>query len=80
MIGIIETRITSDTELNFNYHLPDYVFEYVATPLAAGNVGMYICNDFNYCIIEKTSEEAFQALWIEITLPEKKQHIMRFPI
>jgi len=28
---------------------------------------MYISNQLNYTVIEKTSEEAFQALWIEIS-------------
>ena len=72
VIGLTETRITSDTELNFNYHLLGYVFEYVPTPLASGGIGMYIRNDLNCCITKKTSEEAFQALWIEIILPKKK--------
>ena len=36
--------------------------------LAAGGVGMYIKSDLNYTVIEKSSEDAFQALWIEIHL------------
>ena len=36
--------------------------EYVPTPLSAGGVGMYIKSDLNYTVIEKSSEDAFQAL------------------
>ena len=45
-----------------------YEFEYVPTPLAAGGVGMYIKSDLNYAVIEKSSQDAFQALWIEVHL------------
>ena len=43
-----------------------YNFEYVLTPLSAGGVGMYIDSDFKYEVLEKTSNEPFQALWVEI--------------
>lgn len=44
-----------------------YSFEYVPTPLAAGGVGMYVKDCLKYTVIERTSEEAFQAaLWIDI--------------
>ena len=66
VIGITETKITDPDFLGFNPKIPGYLFEYVPTPLAAGGVGMYIDENFNYVVIEKTSEEAFQALWIEI--------------
>ena len=48
-----------------------YNFEYVPTPLSAGGVGMYIDCDLRYSIIEKRSNEAFQALWIEIHFKNK---------
>jgi hypothetical protein len=50
IIGISETRIINT----------------VPTPLSAGGVGMYIDDNLNYRIIEKSSNEAFQALWVEI--------------
>ena len=49
--------------------IPQYqtiIFEFVPTPLAAGGVGIYIDNSLKYKIIEKTSNESYQALWIEI--------------
>ena len=52
--------------MDFNPEIIGYNFEYVPTPLSAGGVGMYIDSDFQYTIIEKTSNEAFQALWVEI--------------
>ena len=36
---------------------------------------MYINEEFDYTVLEKTSEEAFQALWIEILVPSKKNII-----
>ena len=66
MVGISETRITQTEIYDFNPTLPNYTFEYVPTPLSAGGVGMYISNTLDYKIIEKCSNEAFQALWIEI--------------
>ena len=68
IIGVTETRINQLDSLNFDPALPNYEFEFVPTPLAAGGVGMYIDSDINYSIIEKCSNEAFQALWIEIHL------------
>ena len=40
------------------------------TPLAAGVVGMYIDEKLEYKILEKCANEAFQALWIEISQPK----------
>ena len=51
--------------------MPNYKFEFVPTRLAAGGVGMYIHNTLKYTIIEKNSNDAFQALWIEIHLHKK---------
>ena len=59
IIGITETRITNDNISSFNYNIPGYSFEFVPTPLSAGGVGMYIRDDYNYYVIEKTSEEPF---------------------
>ena len=68
VIGISETKITEANNCDFDPNIPGYEFEYVPTPLAAGGVGMYIKENLNYTIIEKTSDVAFQALWIEINL------------
>ena len=67
VIRVTETKITnSNLPLDFDPSIPNYRFEYVPTPLSAGGVGMYIHNDFNYTVIERTRDEAFQALWVEI--------------
>ena len=69
---VIETKITHSTQLNFKTEIPGYEFEYVPTPLASGGVGMYIDNMLEYIMLEKCSDDAFQALWIEIINSEKK--------
>ena len=55
--------------------IPGYVFECVPTPLASGGVGMFINKSLNYRILEKTTNEAFQALWIEISFVSTKNVI-----
>ena len=56
----------SKSIIDFNPNITGYNFEYVPTPLSAGGVGMYVDSDFKYEVLEKTSNEAFQALWVEI--------------
>ena len=75
VIGITETRITNSDTPDHLPSLPGYEFEFVPTPLSAGGVGIFINNTFKYRIIEKTSTNAFQALWIEL-LFEKKSNII----
>jgi hypothetical protein len=55
--------------------IPNYNFEFVPTPLNAGGVGMYIDNCLKYIVVENISNEAFQALWIEISLPKRSNII-----
>lgn len=76
IIGITETRIRNELgDLDFNPMIPNYNFEYVPTPLSAGGVGIYIDQRFKYTVIEKTSNEAYQALWVELHLPKKANMI-----
>ena len=75
LIAITETRTNNANEINFNPNIDGYAFEFVPTPLSAGGVGMYINEELDYTVLEKTSEEAFQALWIEILVPSKKNII-----
>ena len=75
LIGVSETKINSSKDVNFDPRIPGYVFEYVTTPLASGGVGLYISVSLKYTVIEKTSEEAFQALWIEIQFFRKSNII-----
>jgi hypothetical protein len=50
--------------------LPNYNFEFVHTPLAAGGLGMYIDSSLQYKILEKSSNEYYHAFWIEIQSPK----------
>ena len=63
--GVTEIRIWNSNPTDLNHTITGYNFEYVPTPLSAGGVGMYIDSDFQYTIIEKISNEHFQALWIK---------------
>ena len=71
VIGVTETKITRADSLNFKPNLPNYGFEYVPTLLSCGGVGIYISSRRSYNVIEKTSTQAFQALWIEIQFLKK---------
>ena len=62
VIGITETKITISKENNFHPSIPSYVFEYVPTPLASGGVGLFVDQSLHYTVLEKTSNEAFQAI------------------
>jgi len=75
IIALTETRITNLKEIDFNPNISGYVFEYVPTPLSAGGVGIYINENLDYTVVERTSNPAFQASWIEILVPNKKNVI-----
>ena len=68
-MGITGTRTSNAYSLDYNPNIPGYKFEYSATPLATGGVGMFIDKDLNFTIIEKAPENAFQVLWVEIQFP-----------
>ena len=72
IIGISdhETKIT-----NSNSVISGYNFEFVPTPLASGGVALFIDDRHGYRILEKASNEAFQALWVEISFVKKKNII-----
>ena len=55
--------------------MPGYEFLPWPAPLAFGGVGMFINETLHYSILEKTSNEAFQALWIELNFALKKNII-----
>ena len=75
VIGVTETKITNSNSVNCCAIIPGYKFEHVPTPLAFGGVGMFIDEMLNYKVLEKTSNEAFQALWVEISFVKKKNVI-----
>ena len=72
VIGITETEITNSNEDYAHRSIPGYVFEHVPTPLASGGAGLFVDNSLNYNVLEKTSHEAFQALWVEISFVNHK--------
>ena len=69
--SVTETKIRDNIFNDFNPELVNYQFEFVPTPLASGGVGMYIRDDLRYTVLEKCSNNAFQALWVEIELLNK---------
>ena len=71
VIGITEMRIDQPYLNNYNCNITGYWFEFAPTPLAAGGVGMYINNRFNYVVIGKAQKHRIPALWIEVDIPNK---------
>ena len=76
IIGVTETRIC-DRECSFNFvpELPGYCFESVPTPLSAGGVGLFIDQNCKYRVLERVSNSCYQALWIELHLPNNKKSV-----
>ena len=75
VIGITETKITKSNEPLCNFQIPGYNFEQVPTPLVSGGVGLFIDDTLSYIVLEKTSTEAFQALWVEFSFLKQKNII-----
>ena len=75
IIGVTETKITNSNESADLPSIPGYVFEHPPTPLACGGAGLFIDKTLEYIILETTSNESFQALWIEIRFLKKKNVI-----
>ena len=67
IIGITETKTKDSNSESAEFSFPGYEFEFVPTPLAFGGVGMFIDETLHYTMLQKTSNEAFQALWIELS-------------
>jgi len=74
-IGVSETKMNPLKDVDFDPSIPGYAFEHVPIPLASGGVGLYINDSLKYTVIGKTSEEALQALWIEIQFLRKSNII-----
>ena len=75
LIGVTETKITNSNENRSFSCILGYVFDIVPTPLASGGVGLFIHESLNYTVLEKISNEDFQALWIEISFADDKNII-----
>ena len=76
IIGISETKITNSNSAISVPTIPGYNFEFVPTPLASGGVALFIDDRHGYRILEKASNEAFQALWVEISFVKKKKYYL----
>ena len=64
-----EARIYNDI-IEFKSNIPNNNFEFALTPLSAGGVGVYVDEAINDTLIERTSNEAFQALLIASVGPQ----------
>ena len=72
VISISETKITNSNESNAHPSIQGHVFEHVPTPLASGGAALFVDQSLNYNVLGKTSNEAFQALWVEISFVNHK--------
>ena len=75
VIGISETTITNSNESNAHPSIQGYVSEHMPTPLASGDAALFVDQSLNYNVLEKTSNEAFQALWVEISFVNHKKNV-----
>ena len=76
IIGVTETRICDrECSSNFVAELPGYCFESVPKPLSAGGVGLLIDKNCKYRVLERVSNSRYQALWIELHLPNNKKSV-----
>ena len=75
VIGISETTITNSNESNAHPSIQGYVFEHMPTPLASEDAALFVDQSLNYNVLEKTSNEAFQALWVEISFVNHKNNV-----
>ena len=73
IIGISETKINNANLETSAFNIPGYRFEFAPTPLSFGGVGLFIDEQYNYRVIEKTAKKEFQALWIEISFFFRKK-------
>ena len=74
-MGVTETKITHLNKSADVPSIPGYFFERAPTPLACGGVGLFSDETLDYIILEATSNESFQALWIEIRFARKKNKV-----
>ena len=71
---VTETRLCESESIDFIPQLPGYCFEFVKTPLSAGGVGFFINENCKYRVLERSTNSSYQALWIEILLPNHKKN------
>ena len=55
-----------------SYRILGYVLEHVPALLASGGAGLFVDQSLNYNVLEKTSNEAFRVLWVEVSFVNHK--------
>ena len=75
VLGVTETRLCEGESIDFIPQLPGYCFKFVKTLLSAGGVGLFIKENCKYRVLERCTNYSYQALWIEILLPNQKKNI-----
>ena len=75
VLGVTGTRLCEGESIDFIPQLPGYCFEFVKTPLSAGGVGLFINENYKYRVSERATNISYQALGIEILLPNHKKNI-----
>jgi hypothetical protein len=75
IIGVTETKITNSNQSTYHPHISGYIFEHAPTPVASASAGMFIDETLNYHVLEQVSNEAFQAVWIQISFEKEKNII-----
>ena len=75
VLGVTGTRLCEGESIDFIPQLPGYCFEFVKTPLSAGGVGLFINENYKYRVSERATNFSYQALGIEILLPNHKKNI-----
>ena len=75
VISISETKITNSNESKAHLSISGYAFKHVPTLLASGGIALFVNQSLNYNVLEKISNEGFQALWVEISFVDYKNII-----
>ena len=65
-------RLCKGKSIDFIPQLPGCCFEFVKTPLCASGFGLFINENYKYRVLERSTNSSYQALWIEVLLPNKK--------
>ena len=73
VLDVTETRLCEGEAIDFGPQPPGYCFEFVKTPLSVGGVGLFINENYKYGVLERSTNSSYQALWIEILLPNNKK-------
>ena len=75
VLDVTETRLCEGEAIDFIPQPPGYWFEFVKTPLSVGGVGLFTNENYKYGVLERSTNSSYQALWIEILLPNNKKKI-----